>query len=146
MKKQVFIVAIVLFFTASNILSQTNVNVGVAVSRNYTGCGTATDLGYYYVHSEVKKRYDLYREVKREAANRYGGSVTEAELNYNGENYLIIIGCSAITSGGCRKYNYGVGFGFCYSEALENAKKNLKESGQYTESSLPYEIIVSEEF
>ena len=125
MKKAILISMTLVFgFMLNNLNAQTK--MAVAVAYYYPdNCHNKVDLGYQYYSSDnisaSKLRTKAKNKVKTENPKNSGANDW---ASYK-ENYLVIISGSSSSSNGCKRFAYGIGFGFNKSEALEKAKKSL---------------------
>ncbi len=141
MKKMILMSVIALFVGLSVKAQQTNISV--AIAKKSTDCNS-TDLGYKVFYGAD---YGELRKKSSAAVKRLCPDWEHVETKNNEDwgsymgSYLVIISTTVTNSSGCKRSNYGVGFGTSSSAALKNAKKHLTgRNWSWSESKHGYRI------
>lgn len=126
MKSTFYSVIIIIFLSLSLNAQQTN--IVVAIAKKSTNC-ISTDLAYKVYYGDANP-YELQQSATNAVKQLVSGwdnieTIDNIDWGKPIGKYMVIIASTTTDSNGCKRSNYGVGFGSNGNLALRNAKKHL---------------------
>ncbi len=130
MNKKTFILITVFILKLAALNAQVKIAIGYIYDEMDSPCGqftTAKGYRYEYSSNSSTNLADLRQKVTDELANYYSLSKNKVMVWTSNKPYGCVISFRKDISGfDCTTFNYAISFGNSESEAIENAKKEMR--------------------